>query len=168
MKVFEHLVEWDRLDLRVSGRKVQETLSNLLREKQSPLSDLRLEFLEGRLVVSAKIRKGVSVPLQFNVSTIAVVGRTLEVPLENVATFGILPVPKLLFRLIRECRLPDGITLNIETLTVTVWLDRFLPGFIDLTIVSIRLIPGGLAVHLGRGGADLPAAKGSSSASAPH
>jgi hypothetical protein len=81
----------------------------------------------------------------------------LEVSLENVETFGILPVPKLLFRLIGERRLPDGITLNTETLTVTVWLERLLPGFIDLTIVSIRLIPEGLAVHLGRGGADLPA-----------
>jgi hypothetical protein len=138
MKVFDHLVQWDQLDLRVSGHKVQETISNLLREKQLPVSDLRLEFLEGRLVVSAKIRKGLSVPLQFTVSTIAVVGRTLEVSLENVETFGILPVPKLLFRLIGERRLPDGITLNTETLTVTVWLERLLPGFIaDNCIDSI-------------------------------
>ena len=156
MSVFDHFVQWDRLDLRLSGHKLQETISNLLREKQLPVSDLRLEFLGGTLVVSAKIRKGFSIPLQFTVSTVAVVGRTLQVPLENVQTFGILPVPKLLFRLIGEARLPDGITLNTETLILTVWLDRLLPDFIDLTIASVRLIPEGLAVHLGRGGADLP------------
>ena len=157
MKVFDHLVQWDRLDLRLSGHKLQETISSLLLERQVPVSDLRLEFLERRLVVSAKVRKGLSIPIQFTVSTIAVAGRTLEVPLENVQTFGILPVPKLFFRLIGEPRLPDGITLNTETLTMTVWLEQLLPGFIDLTIESIGLIPEGLAVHLGRGGLDLPA-----------
>ena len=157
MKIFDHLVQWDQVDLRISGHKVQETISKSFAGKQLLVSDLRLEFLEGRLVVSAKVRKGLSIPIQFTVSTIAVVGRTLEVPLENVQTFGILPVPKLLFRLIGEPRLPDGITFNTETLTVTVWLERLLPGFLDLTIESIRLIPEGLAIHLGRGGADLPA-----------
>jgi len=156
MKGLDHLVEWDQLDLRVRGRKLQENVSDRLREKRLPVSDLQLEFSEGRLVVSAKIQKGLSIPLKFAVSTIAVVGKTLEVPLEDVVTFGILPVPRLLFRFLGELRLPDGITLNLETLTVTIWLEQFLPGFIDLTIGSIRLIPEGLAIHVEGGGADLP------------
>ena len=157
MKVFDHLVEWDQLDLRVSGHKVQESISHLLRERKLPVSGLRLEFLEGRLVVSARIQKGLSIPLKFTVSTITVVGKTLEVTLEDFAILGILPVPRLLFRFIGKRSLPDGITLNPETLTVTIWLERFLPGFSDLTIESIQLIPEGVAVHVGRGGADLPA-----------
>ena len=155
-KVFDPLVEWDQLDVRVRGRKLEESISELLRAKQLPVTDLRLEFLEGSLVVSAKVRKGLSIPLKFTVPAIAVAGRTLEVPLKNVTTFGVLPIPRFLFQFIGELNLPDGITLNLETLTVTVWLDRFLPGFMDLTIQSIRLIPEGVAIRLGKGGADLP------------
>jgi hypothetical protein len=35
-------------------------------------------------------------------------------------------------------------------------LDRFWPSFIDADIQKIWIIDGGLAVTLGRGGADLP------------
>ena len=156
MRALEHLVEWDQLDFRVRGSRVQELTTDLLQQKGLPVSDLRLEFLEARLEVSARIKKGLSIPFSFTVSTIRITGKTLQVPLENVTTFGILPIPKVLFRLIGELNLPDGITLNLETLTLTVWLDQLLPRFIDLTLESIRLIPGGLAVRLGRGGADFP------------
>jgi hypothetical protein len=110
-KAFDHLVEWDQLDLRVSGHKVQESISHLLRERQLPVSGLRLEFLEGRLVVSARIQKGLSMPLKFTVSAITVVGKTLEVSLEDFAILGIVPVPRLLFRFIGKRSLPDGIAI---------------------------------------------------------
>jgi hypothetical protein len=58
MNVFEHLVEWDQILLRVSGRRLQEMITRLVREKNAPVDDVELNFGEGRLVASAKIKKG--------------------------------------------------------------------------------------------------------------
>lgn len=156
MEPLDHLVEWDYVYLRVRGAKLHQIVSELLRAKAAPVSDLRLEFLEDELQVSARIQKGIAIPVKLTVRTIRVVGKTLQVPLEGVATFGLIPIPRLLFRIIGNRGLPDGVRLDPETLTVTVSLERFLPPFVDLDLESIRIVSGGLAVHVGRGGADLP------------
>jgi hypothetical protein len=156
MEVLDRLVEWDGMDLRVRGAAVLQTLFDLILKKQLPISDLRLEFLEGELQISARIRKGIPIPVKLTVRRIHVEGMTVYVPLENVATFGIVPIPKFLFQMIGDRGLPEGVRLDPETLTLTVSLERFLPMFIDLKIESVRIIPGGLAVHLGPGSAGLP------------
>ena|SRR5688572_8582092 len=156
MELSDHLIEWDFIYLRVRGAKIHQIVSELLRTKRLPVSDLRLEFLEDALQVSARIQKGIAIPVKLTVRTIRVVGKSLQVPLENLVTFGLVPIPKLLFQIIGTRGLPDGIQLDPETMTVTVSLERFLPPFVDLNIESIRIVPGGLALHVGRGGADLP------------
>jgi hypothetical protein len=156
MEAVDSLVEWDNVDLRVRGAKVLEIVFDLIQKKQLPISDLRLEFLAGELQISARIQKGIPIPVKLTVRKIEVEGTTLYVRLENAATFGIVPIPKLLFRMIGNQGLPEGINLDPETLTLTVSLERFLPPFIDLKIESVRLIPGGLAVQLGPGSAGLP------------
>jgi hypothetical protein len=49
-----------------------------------------------------------------------------------------------------------GITLDAESTTIHVALDRFLPDFIDVEIEAIDLIAGGIALRLGPGGATPP------------
>ena len=156
MEVIDGLVEWDSVDLRIRGAKILQIVFDLIRAKRLPISGLHLDFLAGELQISARIHKGIPIPVKLTVRRIHVEGLVLRVPLENVATFGIVPIPKLIFRLIGERGFPPGITLDPETLTLTVSLERFLPPFIDLKIKSIRIIPGGMAVHLGPGVAGLP------------
>jgi hypothetical protein len=152
----DSLVEWENVYLRVRGAKVLQILFDLIQKKQLPISDLRLEFLADELQISARIQKGIAIPVKLTVRRIHVEGMTLYVPFENVATFGIVPIPKLLFRVIDTQRLPEGIRLDPETLTLAVSLERFLPPFIDLKIEAIRIVPGGMAVHIGPGSAGLP------------
>jgi hypothetical protein len=149
----DYLLEWDDMDLRVRGSQIHEILGALLHEKRLALSDLRLKFLDGELQVSAKIKKGVAVPIKFTVRKIAVSGKTVRITLEDVATFGVLPIPKLLFQIIGTRRLPPGFTFDPRTLTLSVQWERFLPRFLDITIEAIEIIRGGVALHLGKGGA---------------
>jgi hypothetical protein len=156
MEVVDSLLEWDNVDFRVRGATVLQIVFDLIQKKQLPISDLRLEFLAGELQISARIQKGIAIPVKLTVSRIIVEGKTVRVPLENVATFGLVPIPKLLFRVIDNQKLPEGIRFDPETMTLAVSPDRFLPPFIDLKIESIRIVPGGMAVRLGPGSAGLP------------
>ena len=156
MEVLDRLVEWDGIDLRVRGATVLQIVFDFIRKKQLPISDFRLEFLAGELQIAARIRKGIPIPVKLTVRSIDVEGMTVSARLENVATFGILPIPKFLFQMIGERGLPEGVHLDPETLTLTVSLKRFVPPFLDLKVESVRIIPGGLAVHLGPGNAGVP------------
>jgi hypothetical protein len=157
MNVVEHLVEWDQIFLRISGRKLQDTVARLLLEKRLPVADVELNFREGCLVAAAKIQKGLSIPIRCTSYEIRAEGRTLRVVLENLSTFGSLPLPKKLLRLVDDLKLPDGISFDAETMTVAVSIDKFLPPYLDLTVKAIRFINGGLALHLGEGNVDIPA-----------
>jgi hypothetical protein len=156
MEVMDNLVEWDSVDLRVRGATLLQIVFDLIQKKQLPISDLRLEFLERELQISARIQKAIPIPVRLTVRRIHAEGMTVYVPLENLATFGIVPIPKALFHMIGDRGLPPGIRLDPATMTLSVSLERFLPPFIDLKIESIRIIPGGLAVHLGTGSAGVP------------
>jgi hypothetical protein len=156
MEAVDSLIEWDNVDLRVRGAKVQQIVFDLIQRKKLPISDLRLEFLPGELQISARIQKGIPIPVKLTVRRIHVDGLTLYIALENAATFGFIPIPKLLFRVLGNQGLPEGITLDPESLTLTVSLERFLPSFIDLKIDSVRIVRGGVAIHLGPGSAGLP------------
>ena len=157
MNVFEHLVEWDQIFVRISGQKLQEAIARLLLEKRLPVTDLELNFEDGRLVAAAKIQKKISIPIRFTIREIVPEGRDLRVVLENLSTFGSLPLPKSLLRLVDDLKLPEGLSFDAEAMTLTVRPDMFLPPYLALTVRAVRFIKGGVALHLGEGSADIPA-----------
>ena len=152
-KASGHLVEWEHIDLRISGCKLQQNAAKLLHDKQAPFTDLKLDFLDGSILVAVKVQKGIPVTVQFRVAEITARGTTLEIKIDNVSTFGILPIPKLIFRLVGELNLPDGLSFDADTMKVVIHLDRLLPALMEVTVDTIRMIEGGLVVRLGEGGA---------------
>ena len=156
MNVRDHFVQWDNIFLRVSGRKLQEVARRVLLQKRLPIADLEFDFVDGHLAIAANIRKGLSVPIRCTIRKVFAEGRTLRAVVEDLSTFGSIPLPKVLFRVVDDLKLPDGIAFHPATMTVTVKIDAFLPRNVDFTIKAIQFIPGGVAVHLGEGNADLP------------
>ena len=146
------LVEWDSFELRVNGDKLNAFVQTM---RVAPIERLQLEFQNGRLRVSGAIRKIISVPFSVDIPEILANGRSVRVPLRSASCFGGIPIPQFLFGLMKS-RLPAQLVRYEEPATLVVSLDRFLPTFIDAEIQKIWIIDGGLAVTLGRGGADLP------------
>jgi hypothetical protein len=154
-----HFVEWDSFDLRVNGDKINTMVKSII-GRTEPIERIDLRFFNGLLRVEGSIRKFISVPFTVEISEIRAGGTTVKVPLKNVSAAG-FPVPMILFRLVRN-RLPRDLVSYEEPATFVVTLDRFLPHFISADIQKIWIIEGGLAVTLGRGGADLPEPTGES------
>src|ERR1700737_2615705 len=146
------LVEWDSLEPRVNGDKLNTFMQTV---RVAPIERLQLEFQNGRLKISGAIRKIISVPFSVDIPEILANGRSVRVPLRSASAFGGIPIPQFLFGLMKS-RLPAQLVRYEEPATLVVSLDRFLPTFIDAEIQKIWIIDGGLAVTLGRGGADLP------------
>ena len=121
--------------------------------KVEPIERLALVFQNGLLRVEGTIRKFVAVPFTVEIRELLAKGTTVRVPL-TAATAAGFPLPLLLFRFFRE-KLPKDLMTFEEPATLVVALDRFLPPFIQADIQRIWIIDGGLAVTLGRGGADL-------------
>jgi len=147
-------VEWDTLEIRVDGAKLNAMAGAMLVD---PVERVELQFFDGLLRVSGSIRKFISVPFSVDITDIAASGRTIRVPLRSASAFGAIPVPQFLFGLLRH-RLPAELVRYEDPATLVFSLDRFLPSFVDAEIQKIWIIDGGLAVTLGRGGADLPPA----------
>ena len=146
------LIEWDTFELRVNGDKLNAFVQTM---RVAPIERLQLEFQNGLLRVSGAIRKIISVPFSVDIREILAHGRGVRVPLRSASAFGGIPIPQFLFGLMKS-RLPAQLVRYEEPATLVISLDRFLPTFIDAEIQSIWIIDGGLAVTLGRGGADLP------------
>ena len=146
------LIQWDTLDVRINGDKLNAFVQTM---RVAPIERLRLEFQNGRLRVSGAIRKIISVPFSVDIPEILANGRSVRVPLRSASAFGGIPIPQFLFGLMKS-RLPAHLVRYEEPATLVISLDRFLPTFIDAEIQKIWIIDGGLAVTLGRGGADLP------------
>lgn len=149
----KRFIEWDSLDVRVSGEKLNE----MVREQvaaEPMIERIALKFANGLLRVEGSIRKFISVPFTVEITNIAASGTTVRVPLARISA-GPLPIPTLLVGLVRG-RLPRDLVRYEEPATLVVSLDRFLPPFVAADIQKIWIIDGGLAVTLGRGGADLP------------
>lgn len=157
------LVEWDSLDLRLSGSRLQAIAESLLQRVGAPVQELQLSFRDGELRVSGKARKAVAIPFQLAVRRIHAVGRTITFSLEDMSAFGFLPLPAFLMRLVGNRVTDEGVTFNAEKNVVVVRLDRFLPTFVDVEVTEIHIIDGGIAVRLGRGGADMPVPSGGDS-----
>ena len=148
-------VEWDSLDVRVNGEKLNAFVQAM---RVAPIERLVLEFQNGLVRVSGSVRTIISVPFSVDIREIEARGRTVRVPLRSASAFGGIPIPKFLFGLIKG-RLPANLVRYEDPATLVVSLDRFLPSFIDAEIQKVWMIDGGLAVTLGRGGADLPTAE---------
>ena len=150
----KQFIEWDTFDLRVSGEK----LNAMVRERiagQEPIERVELRFMNGLLRVEGSIRKFISIPFSVEITQIFARGTTVYVPLSKISAAG-LPVPTLLVMLVKN-KFPKELVTLQEPATLVVALDRFLPPFVSADIQKIWIMDGGLAVTLGRGGADLPA-----------
>lgn len=148
-----HFVEWDSLDLRVDGARLNE-MARAMTASEPQLERLSLHFANGLLRVEGAVRKFFLVPFTVEITHIEAKGTTVRVPLSRISA-GPIPVPTLLVGLIRH-RFPPELVRYEDPATLVVSLDRFLPSFVAADIQKIWIIDGGLAVTLGRGGADLP------------
>ena len=151
-------VEWDSVDVRVSGEK----LNSLVREIHvHRLERMELHFSSGLLRIEGSIRAIFSVPFCVEVTEMIASGTTVRVPVRSASAFGGIPIPRFLFTLAKG-QLPRDLMRYEEPSTFVVSLDRFLPSFITADVRKIGIIDGGLAVSLGSGGADLPQSEGGS------
>jgi hypothetical protein len=146
-------VEWDQLEVRVNGEKLNALVQSF---RVDPIERLEVRFENALMRVTGTVRKFVSVPFEVQISEILASGRKVRVPLKSVSAFGAIPIPRFLFGLMRD-RLPGDLVGFEDPATLVFSLDRFLPNFVDAEIQRVWIIDGGLAVTLGRGGADLPA-----------
>ncbi|MGN6185788.1 MAG: hypothetical protein ACTHQM_19305 [Thermoanaerobaculia bacterium] len=146
-------IEWDSLDVRVDGAKLNAMAREMV-GSDPMIERLELKFENGLLRVLGSVRKFISVPFSVEIPHIHAKGTTIRVPLARISA-GPIPIPTLLVGLLRN-RLPKELVQFEEPATLVVSLDRFLPPFVSADIQKIWIIDGGLAVTLGRGGADLP------------
>ncbi|HJT16612.1 MAG TPA: hypothetical protein VJ853_04465 [Thermoanaerobaculia bacterium] len=146
-------VEWDQLEVRVNGEKLNGFAQQF---RVDPIEWMDIRFQNGLMRIFGSMRKFISVPFEVQVREIAPLGRSVRVRLHSASAFGGIPIPKFLFGIMRD-RIPAEFVRYEEPATLIFSLDRFLPNFIDAEIQRVWIIDGGLAVTLGRGGADLPA-----------
>jgi hypothetical protein len=145
-------IEWDSLDVRVSGDRIAELAREMV-AKDPMIEKLDLKFSNGMLRVEGMVRKFILIPFTVDISHFEAKGTTIRVPLGRM-TAGPLPIPSLLVGLLRQ-QFPSDVGFEPPA-TLVLSLDRFLPSFVAADIQKIWIIEGGLAVTLGRGGADLP------------
>jgi len=149
----KRLIEWDSFDVRVDGAKLNAMIKEIV-AKEAVVERLEVNFSNGLMRVEGSVKKFISVPFAVEITEMQASGTTVRVPLARI-TAGPLPVPALLIGLIRD-RLPKDIVTFEAPATLVVTLERFLPSFVTADVQKIWIIEGGLAVTLGRGGADLP------------
>lgn len=149
----KRFIEWDSLDVRVDGEKIAAMAREMV-AREPMIESLDLKFTNGLLRVSGVAKKFIRVPFTVDITQFRASGTTIRVPLSRISA-GPLPVPTLLVGLLRQ-KFPKELVTYEEPATLVVSLDRFLPPFVAADIQKIWIIDGGLAVTLGRGGADLP------------
>jgi hypothetical protein len=150
-----HLIEWDSLELRVSGEKLAAIAKPILLGASAELEAIDFQFTNGMLRIEGFVRKFIRIRFTVEIPRIEASGLTVRVPLQNATALGVIPIPAFLFKLM-EGKLPRGLVRLEQGSTFVVTLDRFLPSFMEATIQQVWIVDGGLAVTLGRGGADLP------------
>jgi len=150
----KHFIEWDSIDVRVDGAKVSAMAREMV-AREPMIERLDLRFANGLLRVEGAIRKFIKIPFTIDITRFEAAGTTVRVPLARISA-GPIPIPTLLVGLVRD-RFPKDLVRYEEPATLVMSLDRFWPSFVSADIQKIWIIDGGLAVTLGRGGADLPA-----------
>lgn len=146
-------IEWDTIDVRINGEKLSALAKEIV-AKDPLIEKLDLTFANGLLRVDGAVRKVLSVPFMVEIREILASGTTVKVPLAKISAAKI-PVPSMLIGLIKD-RLPKELVQYEDPATLVISLDRFLPSFVSADVQKIWIIDGGLAVTVGRGGADLP------------
>jgi hypothetical protein len=149
----KHFIEWDSIDVRVDGAKINAMAREMV-AGDPMIERLELKFVNGLLRVEGSVRKFISVPFSVEITQMIASGTTVRVPLARISA-GPIPVPTLLVGLVRD-RFPKELVRYEDPATLVMSLDRFLPPFVSADIQKIWIIDGGLAVTLGKGGADLP------------
>jgi hypothetical protein len=149
----KRFIEWDTIEVRVDGAKLNEMARQMI-AKDPMIERLELKFTNGLLRVEGSVRKFISVPFSVEVTEMHAKGTTVRVPLAKISA-GPIPVPTLLVGLVRD-KFPKDLVRYEDPATLVMSLDRFLPPFVSADIQKIWIIDGGLAVTLGRGGADIP------------
>lgn len=149
----QHFIEWDSLDLRIDGTKI-EAMAGEMVAADPMIERISLRFSNGLLRVEGSVRKFISIPFTVDITRIESKGTTVRVPLARISA-GPIPVPALLVGLVRS-KFPKELVTYEDPATLVISLDRFLPSFVTADIQKIWIMDGGLAVTLGRGGADLP------------
>ena len=148
-------IEWDSFDIRVDGEKLNAMMKSMIGGME-PIERIELQFHNGLLRVVGTIRKFIAVPFTVEIVELIADGTTVRVPLRSASAAG-FPLPTILFSLLRS-KLPRDLVEFEPPATLVVTLDRFLPNFVSADLQRIWIIDGGLAVTLGKGGADLPEA----------
>lgn len=147
-------IEWDSLNVRVDGEKIAAMAKQMV-ASEPMIERLDLRFSNGLLRIEGIARKFIAVPFSVDVTRFEASGTTVRIPLDRMSA-GPIPIPGLLIGLVRQ-KFPQGVAYE-EPATLVMSLDRFLPTFVSADVQKIWIIDGGLAVTLGRGGADLPTA----------
>lgn len=156
----DRLVSWDRLDLRLRGERILAIVRKEIASRRVPVEVRDLRFREGVAELEGVLKKGIAIPFRVVVRRIERAGERVVVLLDDVSVLGFLPVPGFLFKLAEGFAHAEGIAIDPQRPAILVSLDRFLPPFVDLTIDSVRIVDGGVAVALGPGGADPPESGG--------
>jgi hypothetical protein len=145
-------IEWDTLDLRVDGAKIAAMAREMV-ARDPMIERLDIRFSNGLLRIDGSVRKFISVPFSVEINRFETKGTTVRIPLGRISA-GPFPIPTLLVGLLRK-KFPADVGFE-EPATLVMSLDRFLPPFVSAELQKIWIIDGGLAITLGRGGADLP------------
>lgn len=145
-------IEWDSLNVRVDGEKIAAMARQMV-AAEPMIERLDLRFSNGLLRIDGIVRKFIAIPFSVEINRFEPQGTTIRIPLSRISA-GPIPIPTLLVGLVRR-QFPTDISYE-EPSTIVLALDRFLPPFVAADIQEIWIIDGGLAVTLGRGGADLP------------
>jgi hypothetical protein len=149
----KRFIEWDSFEVRVDGDRLNTMVRAMVGGKD-PIERIELQFQNGLLRVAGTVRKFIAVPFTVDITEIHASGTTIRVPLRGASAAG-FPLPTLLVGLLRS-QLPQDLVSYEPPATLVMSLDRFLPSFVEADVQKIWIIDGGLAVTLGRGGADLP------------
>lgn len=145
-------IEWDALEFRVSGEKLAAMAREMI-ARDPMIERIDIQFTNGLLRVQGAVRKFILIPFTVDITQFITNGTTVRVPLARISA-GPIPIPTLLIGLLRR-KFPADVGFE-EPATMVLSLDRFLPTFVSADIQKIWIIDGGLAVTLGRGGAEPP------------
>lgn len=148
------LVVWDSFTFLIRGEKLSPIVSAEAQRKG--VENVAVHFGDGFMSIQGLVRKFIGIPFSIILSDPVTSGVSVSLRLESAAAFGFIPLPKLLLYIAEGYMEKEVVELDAESRRIRLSLVRFLPPFIDLRIESVRLVPAGILVDLGEGGADPP------------
>ena len=83
-----HFVEWDSLELRVDGERINALVQKQLAGRSEPIERIELRFQNGLLKVVGSVRKFISIPFTVEIREMLARGTTIRVPLKAISAAG--------------------------------------------------------------------------------